>query len=187
MLEQIQSFIEYIKNQKIEIYNEFSLQHELGFFLRKSLENKFLQFERNISYFNAIKKDFIKREIDISIFNDNRSCLEAIELKFPRNGQYPEQMFSFCKDIMFLEQLLEAGFQKASLLIFADDKNFYHGNSDGIYSYFRKKSLLTGKILKPTGAKDKELFLRGSYFIDWLPVHDNLKYAWIETHEVFPK
>ncbi len=28
-----------------------------------------------------------------------------LELKYPRNGQHPEQMFSFCKEIAFVEEL----------------------------------------------------------------------------------
>lgn len=31
----------------------------------------------------------------------------AIELKYPKNGQYPEQMYSFIKDIKFMQQVKE--------------------------------------------------------------------------------
>ena len=61
----------------------------------------------------------------------------AIELKYPRNGQHPEQMFSFCKDITFAEELVEAGSRHAAVIIFADDPLFYRGRSNGIYGYFR--------------------------------------------------
>ncbi len=46
--------------------------------------------------------------------------LSALELKYPRNGQVPESMFSFCKDIAFLEQLGLSGFQSAYVLTVAD-------------------------------------------------------------------
>lgn len=39
------------------------------------------------------------------IFNHDKTEKYAIEIKFPTNGQYPEQMFIFCKDIKFLEEL----------------------------------------------------------------------------------
>ena len=51
MREIIDSFVTEIKSKTIEIYNEFSLQHELGFFLRNKIDNKMVQFERNVIYF----------------------------------------------------------------------------------------------------------------------------------------
>lgn len=63
--------------------------------------------------------------------------LSALELKYPRNGQVPESMFSFCKDIAFLEQLVLSGFQSAYFLAVADHKHFYAGASTGIYGHFR--------------------------------------------------
>lgn len=53
-----------------------------------------------------IDGDTVKLEIDI-VVNKGRIMgpKYAVELKFPGNGQHPEQMFSFAKDIMFMEQL----------------------------------------------------------------------------------
>ncbi len=186
MHELIATFAEKIKAGSVEIYNEFSLQHELGIFLREnyipSVERK-VQFERNVSSFDLQKNNFIKREIDITIFNDSHTRLEAIELKYPRNGQYPEQMFSFCKDIVFLEQLILQGFTKASFLLFADETPFYDGKSEGIYRFFRGDSPapLTGIIRKPTGKKNEELEIKGTYNVRWHNVKDKLKYAFIEV------
>jgi len=161
----IESFATKVGNGEIEIYNEFSLQHELGIFIRNALNDMKIQFERNVSYFRLANINFVKKEIDISVFEikDNTIFLEAaIELKYPRNGQYPEQMFSFCKDIQFAEQLKQAGFRNTFVVIFADDHLFYEGNSDGIYGYFRGKRILTGKIKKPTGTKSQEVNITGS-------------------------
>ena len=112
----------------------------------------------------------------------------AIELKFPRNGQYPEQMFSFVKDLVFLEQLKAAGFGQAALVIFADDPLFYEGPTSGIYDYFRARKgtlvaeqKLCGQITKPTGSRDEELLLHGEYLVTWKPVRDKLRYAVIEV------
>ena len=85
------SFMKLILEEKIEVYNEFSLQHELGIFLRNEL--------RNTKFFNITKT--IKHEMDIVIYNESEKY--AIELKYPQNGQYPEQMFSCVKDIKFME------------------------------------------------------------------------------------
>jgi len=181
MIEQINDFIGAIKSGSVEIYNEFSLQHELGIFLRSRFNSMKIQFERNISFFFH-EGEFVKKEIDISVFALDRSKLHcAIELKFPRNGQYPEQMFSFCKDIRFLEQLKFSGFERTFFIVFADDPLFYSGNGDGIYGYFRKHTSLHGSITKPTGKKDDSVTLDGNYNVEWSQVHGNLKCAVIEA------
>lgn len=138
----INEFIESLKEE--QIYNEFSLQHELGFFLKHKLNNTYkVEFERNISYFNLDRNtNFVKKYIDIVIYNEKEKY--AIELKFPRNGQYPRQMQSFIKDIRFTEQLKESGFTQTYCLTIVDDKNYYterhrqNNNIHQIYNYFRK-------------------------------------------------
>ena len=105
----------------------------------------------------------------------------AIELKYPRNGQYPEQMFSFCRDIAFVEQLNDAGFVTAAVVIFAEDPPFYSGSCSGIYGYFRGGQVLQGRIQKPTGSRDSEIELRGSYTVQWTPVTGSLMCAIVEV------
>ncbi|RUS50439.1 hypothetical protein QI30_19185, partial [Kurthia sp. 3B1D] len=91
----IKDFFHLVKIQQIEIYNEFSLQHELGVYLRNHLDSTFkIQFERNIRFF-GIQEKLIKKELDIAIYNSQTNEKYAIELKFPKNGQHPESMFSF--------------------------------------------------------------------------------------------
>jgi len=166
----------------IEIYNEFSLQHELGILLRTLLPQKKIQFERNVSFFGFDKSKFEKREIDIAVY-DNEACLldAAIELKFPRNGQHPEQMYSFCKDVVFAEQLKASGFNKAYVVIFAEDRLFYEGGQEGIYGFFRGGRNLSGVIPKPTGKRNSELTISGSYKVVWRDVCNSLKYTIIEV------
>ena len=100
--ETIEDFVKHVIAGDIEVYNEFSLQHELGIFLRGRLTDYKIQFERNTKSFNI--SNTVKHEIDIVVFNDKEKY--AIELKYPQNGQYPEQMFSFVKDIKFMEMLV---------------------------------------------------------------------------------
>jgi hypothetical protein len=86
----IAPFINSISSGQIEIYNEFSLQHELGFFLRTQLPNCKVQFERNVRSLFPSQNSFVKREIDIVLTDRNADEHHwAIELKYPRNGQYP--------------------------------------------------------------------------------------------------
>jgi hypothetical protein len=181
MIEEIRNFIDTIKTGGTEVYNEFSLQHELGIYLRSRFAGMKIQFERNVSFFFQTG-EFVKKEIDISIYAGDKSRLHyAIELKYPRNGQYPEQMFSFCKDIKFLEQLKRSGFEWTFFIVFAEDPLFYSGNGEGIYGYFRQRTALQGSITKPTGKKDEVVTLDGSYHANWSDIVGNLKYVVIEA------
>jgi hypothetical protein len=180
----LKDFMEQINKGKIEVYNEFSLQHELGIFLRgnKKLKGYKIQFERNTKYFNI--KENIKHEIDIVIYKENKkheksSCL-AIELKYHLNGQYPEQMYSFIKDIKFMEELSENGFENTYCLTLVQDDKYYsvHRKPDDIYAYFRNKEKIAGKISKPTGNKDETIELNGEYSVEWqeLSNFEEMKY-----------
>lgn len=181
----IESFFEYLKNKKIVLYNEFSFQHELGKYLNENTNYK-VEFERNISKFidpEEIKNKYenncdekeekIKREIDICLINkENQEDRYAIELKFPSNDQYPEQMYKFVKDIKFMQVLNKECFEKTFCVVVARSKSFYLGSHQGrnktinpyIFSYFRnededngciKKINCAKPIFKPTG-KDEE-------------------------------
>ena len=76
----IYEFINQLKLGQIDIYNEFSLQHELGIFLRDRLNGLKIQFERNIKDLGYSPKElFKKREIDIAIFKESFDRLQEIE------------------------------------------------------------------------------------------------------------
>lgn len=172
-------FMHLLENGIIDIYNEFSLQHELGIFLRNKLPNFKVEFERNTKFFDITKT--IKHEIDIVVYNDKEKY--AIELKYPVNGQYPEQMFSFIKDIVFMEQLKDNGFTATYCLTVIKDKNFYSGKkTDGIYSFFRAANIIYGRIQKPTGTKNEVITLNRKHFINWEGTTDFLKYYIIDIH-----
>jgi hypothetical protein len=167
---------------EIEIYNEFSLQHEFGIFLRKFTNSDFrIQFERAVSYFGINRAEVIKKEIDIVIFTPDRSTKFAIELKYPRNGQHPEQIYRACEDICFLEQLRRSGFTRCWFMIVVEDRLFYsHGERSGIYGLFRGGVPIHGKIQKPTGLRDGEIMILGNHRIVWKDIVNNWKYSVIE-------
>jgi hypothetical protein len=175
----IQKFIDNISEGDIEIYNEASIQYELAIFLRKELLNFKINLERSISYFK-IFNNLVKKEIDVSIFDNKFSNKTAIEIKYPTNGQYPEQMFQFCKDIKFLEQLKAYGFQNNIFLVIVNDKNFWQSQPDEgvIYQYFRGEKILNGVITKPTGTKDITYKIEGYYKVEWQQLSKLMKY-WI--------
>ena len=56
-------FIDLIKKNQIEIYNEAALQYELAIFLRDKYPDYKIQLERNIFYFNLKKSNYEKKEI----------------------------------------------------------------------------------------------------------------------------
>jgi hypothetical protein len=174
----IDEFFDLVAQERVEIYNEFSLQHELGVHLRSVLPRRFkVQFERPVGFFDIKAQGLPKKEIDISVFAEGQGERVAIELKFPRNGQYPEQMFSACRDMAFLEELVRHGFNAGFFVIAADDPLFYRGpGQDGIYACFRAGRPIHGNIRKPTGARDESLCLAGSYALSWKGT-DTLRYA----------
>ena len=134
----ITSFFTLVGEDKVEIYNEFSVQHELGIHLRRSLGTHLkVQYERPVSFFGLAKHAFEKREIDIAVFSPDHSEKYAIELKYPRSGQHPEQMFKACQDIRFLEQLCDSGFTTCFFVMVSDDRLFYEGGTikNGIYLF----------------------------------------------------
>lgn len=210
-------FFKEIGNGKIEVYNEFSLQHELGIYLRKELlkYGKFkVQFEKNsleILKYNEsysqekLKKRFgnkkiRKKEIDIVIFQEEtegvKNLITSIELKYPRNGQVPESMYSFIKDIRFLEGLTKRGdhnenyFEEGYFICLVDDLLFYEVKSkkEGIYKYFRNENYqvkIQKTTRKPTGVNKKlsdfNIELDKEYNEKWEPVENERKYLIIEV------
>lgn len=175
----IEDFWKYVNDENIELYNEFSLQHELGIFLRNNLDGYKVQFERNVTYFKIYGDVTVKKEIDITIFNNNNTELYAIELKFPRNGQVPERMYSFAKDILFMEQLKEHGFTQTYTIALVDDGSYYTGDkADGIYQYFRGDATINGQIFKPTGKTKgiEHITISGNYKIEWRSQNAKRKY-----------
>lgn len=184
----VNDFFNYLIKDKegIEIYNEFSFQHELGIFLREQLNNKGykIQFERNVKDFGYVPQDKNeKKEIDIVILNKCKNDEKyAIELKFANaaNGQYPEKMFSFIKDIYFMETVKAKckGFIRNYCITIVEDENFYKKKSkvDGIYAHFRNGKQIAGDIEKPTGKEKYSISLKESYQIIWKNFGENKKF-----------
>jgi hypothetical protein len=179
----VEALTSLVRNGQVDLYNEASVQYELAILLRYELGGSYkVQLERNIDYFELDKAKFIKKEMDIVLFRKDLSEKSCIEIKFPTNGQHPEQMFKACKDIAFLEELKGYGFSQSYFLMLADDHLFYNdkGGKEEIYRLFRENKVIHGDIQKPTGKRDELLRIQGSYYIKWNDVHGTLKYALIE-------
>ena len=180
--EYIEQFIDLLRNGSVQVYNECSLQCELWLFLSQRLPSGWkVELERNVSHFDLVKTGLLKSELDIAVYrNDDRHC---IELKFPQNGQVPEQMFKACMDIRFLEQLVNAGFSSGILVMLTPDHLFCvpARKNSGLYAMFRCGQEVTGDIIKPTGKKDESFTVCGSYPISWNNVMGKLRYCTVKV------
>ena len=170
-----------------KIYNEFSLQHELGLYLRndKEFENSIILFEKNVKSFADDFASWVKHEIDIVIVNKIT------------NDKYPEQMFQFIKDIQFVEQLkTHARFQATFCLSLVNDPCFYsstgRGNKgldcdNGVYRYFRNSETIKAEIPPPINHKNRSatsLCLQGEYSVEWKCLEGNefIRYYLLEAN-----
>lgn len=169
MLTDLQNFINTVipnTGNSNYVYNEFSLQFELGCYLRKNGYDVY--FEKNVRSYGISKENLYKSEIDLVAEKNGKKY--AIELKYPKNGQYPEEMYSFIIDIAFTQQLLNTHntkvFDKTYCLTLVDDQNFCCKKSKKnralvctrIYQYFRHfpnttYTLPKGTYNKPTGGE----------------------------------
>lgn len=194
----IKKHIEMFARTKINndnIYNEFFLQHELGFYLREELKSSKVEFERNVKFFsdnqdeNFLKK-FVKKEMDIVAYKGNSKNLEkyAIELKYPTNGDYPRRMFQFVEDIKFMEQVKdELGFTKTYCLTLISDSQkgipfryCSRKNEGEIYHYFRNNKEIHGKITNPLNISEVHDIKR-KFSIEWQRInHTNFWYYLLE-------
>lgn len=53
-------------------------------------------------------------------------------------------MYSFVKDIKFMEELKNRGFTKTAAVVLVSDRPFYKGrNNEGIYKFLEKNILFT--------------------------------------------
>lgn len=133
------------------IYNEFSLQHELGIHLRNELKEQGykIQFERNIDDVNKqyFKTDFsktlMKKEMDIYIRHGNDHY--AIELKFPLKKQSAREvhMYHLIEDIVFMKQAKNMGFKETFVLTLVNDPGYYKQSNrkcKEVYKIFRQPS-----------------------------------------------
>ena len=141
------------------IYNEISLQNELGIELRKKFEDTEqtkVFFEKNVKSLyekECEENETVKKEIDLFIcdgskVDEGKKEAYAIELKFVKreNNRVPENLYDFVKDMRFMEQIKENDKKYRTKIIttyvltIVDDVIYIKSknkNSIGIYQYFR--------------------------------------------------
>ena len=175
------------------IYNEISLQHELGMYLRKNLKDEYIvQFERNIKDFGYKKGEFCKSEIDIVLLGKEKDDNILIELKYHTldETRYHDTTADCVKDIRFVydvvndyEKNIEDTenyiiFKKGFCLTIVEDKKFYtKSNREKFFNYYCFRDInnkFDGKISysgkdKNKTVKDTETLIDEGY----LPIREN--------------
>lgn len=164
-------FLEKIKTKEINVYSESNLEIRLAQHLMLNVPSDFIvENQRNVEDFGIDKHSVLKREMDIVIYNQDKSIKYEIELKYPttkRNRAYPDNLKKVIKDINFTEELKEMGFTDTYFLVLSDDVKVYDTTgptgldltTEGIYEYFRAGKEITGNI------SDYEI--KGHYQIKW--------------------
>ena len=167
----INDFFEKIRKNELSVYSESNLECKLAQHLMNDVpEDFYVETQRNVIDFDIDKHSLLKKEMDIIIYNQDKSIKYEIELKYPttkRNRAYPDNLKKVIEDIKFTEQLREKGFTDTYFLIITDDEKVYGTNgptgrkltTDGIYEYFRAEKEINGNI------NDYEI--KGHYQIKW--------------------
>ena len=171
------------KDFNCKIYNECSLQYELGIWLRDKLNSDKADIEYEI-YFEKNTKTFLDNPIEKTADNSSKCEVDliiigrigneikekyAIELKFPINGQYPEQMKKFKEDMKFMKGIYDVWKDEnledcnTYCLTLVNDSNFYkvsnreNKENKDLYYQFRSESqqekIIAKKLIDDTKIK----------------------------------
>jgi len=164
MIDSIIKFLQSPPEDAGPIYNERSLQLELGYFFRR--EKLKVQFERPF-HIGRPKGSTKQPKTYLDLFVAGQTANMAVELKVPLNQRHPETLYDYCADLEFVESLMRNGAcEFGACLLVTDDPTFWRDSGRGseIHNFFRRKGeVLTGVISKPTGARDSCVVLTGAY------------------------
>ena len=191
------------KEFKYKIYNECALQYELGIWLRDKLKSdkdgiKYeIYFEKNTKTFLDNYSGLSKCEVDLIIIGKNKKDAikekYAIELKFPINGQYPEQMKKFIEDMKFMKEIYDVWKDEnledcnTYCLTLVNDSNFYivsnreNKENKDLYYQFRSEPEQE-KIMAKNKINDTEIKIELNKCIEWLllnkdePKEESMRY-----------
>ncbi|MCD8201424.1 MAG: hypothetical protein LUD47_05105 [Clostridia bacterium] len=176
------------------VYNEASLQFELGAYLKKKFDFPYrADYERNVKFYplpqvGSANANFTKKEMDIFVYHDAAPANGrfAIEVKYPRNGGVIGRMMNFTKDIKFMEEVKKTfGLNTYCLTIVSDcryyDKSLnktYSGAYPELVKFYRRDVInvkvgdnIVKSVVHPYGGKGKKIYggmeLQNSYDIVW--------------------
>ncbi len=178
--ELVRDFFTKVERENMEIYSESNMEIRLSHYLLDNVPKGFkVETQRNVDFFGINKSDVLKKEMDIVIYNEDKSIKYEIELKYPttkKNAAYTDNLKNIIEDISFTEQLKEKGFTDTYFLVITDDPHLYSITSeknrelklDDLYGYFRVGKEITGLI--------ENYNIKGNYKIDWVNCGDKKYY-----------
>jgi hypothetical protein len=183
-LSDLDDFFGLIKSGEIDIYNEASVQFELGWFLRLKYPTANISLERNVAYLGVDKSDFVKSEMDLFFNQAGEDLSSVVELKAPLNQSQvrPITVFEWIKDVKFLEQVTELGIRCFSIFVTDHKGYFNNGRKTGrLLTDFRSEKIQGSyhRYHKLSESNDI-IVLDGSYTFDWKPLNNGLFYFVIE-------
>lgn len=162
--------------------SEFTFQFRLSRFLDEKYKIENVELEVNIQKYNIDKK-LSKKEIDLII--EDKKKIIPIEIKFLRDkGSFNIGLFEFCKDINFIESLIENNFKTGYAILFTNlEEIFNHTKKsnpkhiENIYLYdsFRVQKKISGNYQIKTGNLHKNIIIKSTYKIEWLDFLNNIK------------
>lgn len=166
MRAQLESFFCHPPADRGAITNERALQLELGVFLRgRGIP---VDFELSLKA-PRLPGSTLKAKHNLDLLVLDRGQRVGIELKVPLHGQHPETMYAFLADIEFLEAIRRAGFiEHAFAVMMTPDRAFWtdSGRGSPIHNLFRQSDTwISGRVEKPTGARDSCILIEGRYRI----------------------
>lgn len=170
-------FARYLGDPTIELYNEFSVYHEIGNHLQRLFTADYrINYMRPPEFF-GIRESLVKSGIDIAIFDEEMGRYHAIEVVFIKDEPHLEKMFEICTGIRFMEELVENGWRESYVLLIADLPEERH--PDGAYPHplFRGETVIEGAIQSPDEQHPTILDIQGTYTIEWNALDDGFHYA----------
>lgn len=169
----------YVNDAAIELYNEFSVYHEVGNHLQRLFTADFrINYMRPVQFFD-IYAPTAKTFIDIAIFDEEVDRYHAIEVVFIKDEPHLEKMFEICTGIRFMEELVEYGWRESYVLLIADLPLERHPDGTHPHPLFRGETVIEGEIQSPDERAQTILDIRGSYTIEWNALEDGFHYATI--------
>lgn len=179
----IYEFLDLVKPGEVSIYNEASLQFELGWYLKENCGGAKIQVERGVTYFGFDKTAFVKRDMDLIIFFEG--FITVIELKAPieQSVARPVTVFNWIKDLRFLEQLKAENINGYSIFI-TDNLGYLNdnGKAGNLLTDIRSRTL-KGEYHshKKPSDEDEIISLDFEYKLDWQEMSDGLFSCLIEV------
>lgn len=183
MLKIINRFFESNQN-KLELYSEAGLQHELAMYLRKELPGYIIRLEYPITRVFRPSKGFVKKEMDIYLVSPTNQKF-LIELKVPKeNCGTPKEMYRAIQDLKFAEELKMHGFESCYCILITERTAFWQAPqaNEEIYYYFNGKQVELKSIdnshLPKFLHKYGEINLTKTYSATWEKFRDANNCMW---------